>query len=252
MLSEKNASYERDQYRSTLGKRSNGQERLLEQLKQDFRLKELPVHIECFDNSNFQGSSPVSSMVVFKNARPAKKEYRHYNIKTVVGPDDFASMEEVVHRRYKRLSEEEQPLPQLVVIDGGKGQLSSALKAVNDLGLQGEMTIVGIAKRLEEIFYPGDTLPMYIDKRSESLKVIQQLRNEAHRFAITFHRLKRDKASMAMKIYEIKGIGKKTADLLLQKLRSEKKIKQATQEQLALIIGPAKAKIVHSFYHTDQ
>jgi excinuclease ABC subunit C len=163
-------------------------QRILEQLKADFRLKELPIHIECFDNSNIQGTNPVSACVVFKDAKPSKKDYRHFNIKTVVGPDDFASMEEVVYRRYKRLKEENESLPQLIIIDGGKGQLSSALKSIDELGLRGKITIIGIAKRLEELFYPGDSIPLYLDKKSETLKVIQQLRNEAHRFGNTFHR----------------------------------------------------------------
>ena len=180
-----------------------GRNRVLEQLQQDFRLTELPVHIECFDNSNIQGTNPVASTVVFKNGRPSKADYRHYNIKTVEGPNDFASMEEVVYRRYKRLMDEDKPLPQLVVIDGGKGQLSSAMTAIDKLGIRGQLAIVSIAKRLEEIYFPDDPMPLYINKRSESLKLIQQLRNEAHRFAITFHRQKRSNSTFKTGLTEI-------------------------------------------------
>lgn len=224
----------------------------LQQLKEDLRLKEIPYHIECFDNSNFQGSQPVASMVVFKNAKPSKKDYRHFNIKTVVGPDDFASMREIVSRRYKRLLEENEPLPQLIVIDGGKGQLSAAVDALKDVGAFGKVAVVSIAKKLEEIYYPGDPLPLHISKRSQSLKIIQQLRNEAHRFAITFHRSKRDKATLRTGLTDIKGIGEKVSQALLAHFKSEQKIRQASQRELASIIGQAKARLIYDHYHSDQ
>jgi excinuclease ABC subunit C len=219
-------------------------ERLLTQMMKDLRMTELPRHIECFDNSNFQGKYPVSAMVLFRDAKPAKKEYRHYNVKTVEGPNDFATMEEVVYRRYKRLKEEGQPLPQLVIIDGGKGQLSSAMKSLRMLGLEKSMTIIGIAKRLEELFYPGDQFPMYLDKKSETLKVIQYLRDEAHRFGITFHRQKRDKGTLQTELEQIEGIGKTTADKLLTHFRSVKKVKEATEAELLVVIKPKQAKSV--------
>jgi excinuclease ABC subunit C len=223
--------------------------RILETIKKDMRLKELPRHIECFDNSNFQGSNPVAACVVFKDAKPSKKDYRHFNIKTVVGPDDYASMEEVVYRRYKRLKDEQEPLPQLIVIDGGKGQLSSAVKSLKTLDLLGEIAIVGIAKRLEEIFFPGDSLPIYIDKRSESLKTIQFLRNEAHRFGITHHRSKRRKGTLNSEILKIKGVGAKTQESLIRKFKSVKRIKEASLEDLTIMIGSAKAKIIYNTLH---
>lgn len=250
-LSLKNALFLKNKFLEEQHKRDyqKGRNRVLEQLQQDFRLTELPVHIECFDNSNIQGTNPVASMVVFKNGRPAKADYRHYNIKTVEGPNDFASMEEVVYRRYKRLLAEEQPLPQLVVIDGGKGQLSSAMAAIDKLELRGKLAIVSIAKRLEEIYYPDDPMPLYINKRSESLKLIQQLRDEAHRFALTFHRLKRDKSTIKTGLTDIEGIGEKTSQMLLKFFKSEKKIKLATKEELANCIGNAKAEVVYKHYH---
>ncbi|MCR9171508.1 MAG: excinuclease ABC subunit UvrC [bacterium] len=223
-------------------------ERILETIKKDFRLDTLPVHIECFDNSNFHGTHAVSACVVFKNGKPSKKDYRHFNIKTVDGPDDFASMEEAVFRRYKRLKEEEQPLPQLIVIDGGKGQLSSAVKALDDLGIRGQIAIVGIAKKLEEIFFPGDSYPIYIDKRSESLKVIQHLRNEAHRFGITHHRNKRSKAALVSEITQIKGIGEKTFEELIRNFKSINRVRNASHEELAEVIGKAKARIVFDYF----
>ncbi|MEM9143434.1 MAG: excinuclease ABC subunit UvrC [Bacteroidota bacterium] len=223
--------------------------RLMAQMKSDLRLSEEPRHIECFDNSNIQGSNPVAACVVFKDGKPAKKEYRHYNIKTVTGPDDFASMEEVVFRRYKRLLEEESDLPQLIVIDGGKGQLSSALKSLDVLGLRGKIAIIGIAKRLEEIYFPEDPIPLYLDKRSESLRIIQQLRNEAHRFGITFHRKKRSKAAINSELVQIKGIGEKTAQDLLRSFKSVKRIKSASLDSLVETIGAAKAKIVYETFH---
>lgn len=222
--------------------------RILEQLKKDFRLKELPVHMECFDNSNIQGTNPVSACVVFKNAKPSKQDYRHFNVKTVVGPDDFASMEEAVYRRYKRLLDERQPLPQLVIIDGGKGQLSAALKALDKLDLRGKIAIVGIAKRLEEIFFPGDSLPIYIDKRSESLKVVQFMRNEAHRFGITHHRNKRSKAALSSELVSISGIGPKTQEDLMKHFKTISKIKESSLADLSSIIGQAKATIVFNYF----
>ncbi|WP_190810849.1 excinuclease ABC subunit UvrC [Flagellimonas sp. S3867] len=223
--------------------------RIMAQMKADLRLSEEPTHIECFDNSNIQGSNPVAACVVFKNGKPSKKEYRHYNIKTVEGPDDFASMEEVVFRRYKRLLNEDEPLPHLIVIDGGKGQLSSALKSLDILGLRGKIAIIGIAKRLEEIYFPEDPIPLYLDKKSESLKIIQQLRNEAHRFGITHHRNKRSKAAIDSELENIEGIGKKTAEQLLQQFRSVKRIREATIESLAESIGMAKAKKIYKSFH---
>ncbi len=223
-------------------------ERILSQIQKDFRVPELPSHIECFDNSNLQGTNAVSACVVFKNAKPSKKDYRHFNIKTVEGPDDFASMYEAVYRRYKRLQEEGQTLPQLLVIDGGKGQLSSSLKALDDLGLRGKIVIVGIAKRLEEIFFPGDQFPIYIDKRSESLKVIQHMRNEAHRFGITHHRNKRSKEALRSEILDIPSIGPKTQETLIKHFKSVQGIKAASQAELIEQVGEAKAKILFSYF----
>jgi excinuclease ABC subunit C len=218
--------------------------RIMSQMQKDLRLKEPPIHIECFDNSNIQGSNPVAACVVFKNGKPHKKEYRHFNIKTVSGPDDYASMEEVVHRRYKRLLDEERDLPQLIVIDGGKGQLSSALKSLEVLGLRGKIAIIGIAKRLEEIYYPGDPVPLYLDKKSETLKIIQQLRNEAHRFGITHHRNKRSKGAIQTDLSNINGVGEKTILALLKKFRSIKRLKNATFDELVQLIGRDKAQKV--------
>ena len=218
--------------------------RVLEQLQSDLRLKEKPRHIECFDNSNIQGTNPVAACVVFRNAKPSKKEYRHFNIKTVEGPDDFASMEEVVFRRYKRLKEEEQDLPQLIVIDGGKGQLSSARKSLEKLGLERTIAIIGIAKRLEEIYFPGDSIPIYLDKRSESLKVIQQLRNEAHRFGINHHRNRRSKNSLGTSLDGIQGIGPKTVDKLISHFGSVKRVMEATEKELSKLVGKSKAKLI--------
>lgn len=223
--------------------------RIMAQMKADLRLSEEPRHIECFDNSNMQGSNPVAACVVFKNGKPSKKEYRHFNIKTVEGPDDFASMEEVVFRRYKRLLNEDEHLPQLIVIDGGKGQLSSALKSLDILGLRGKIAIIGIAKRLEEIYFPEDPIPLYLDKKSESLKIIQQLRNEAHRFGITFHRNKRSTAAINSELETIEGIGEKTVAQLLKEFKSVKRIKEAPVETLAKAIGMAKAKKIYESFH---
>ncbi|MES2417196.1 MAG: excinuclease ABC subunit UvrC [Bacteroidota bacterium] len=211
--------------------------RILSQLKSDLRLTQLPQHIECFDNSNFQGKYPVSAIVVFKDAKPSKKDYRHFNVKTVEGPNDFATMEEAVYRRYKRMLEEEQTLPQLIIIDGGKGQLSSALLSLKKLGIDKKVTVIGIAKRLEELYYPGDSLPLYLDKKSETLKIIQQLRDEAHRFGITFHRKKRDQGTLQTELEQIAGIGKATADKLLVNFKSVKRIKTASQEELAMFLN---------------
>lgn len=223
-------------------------ERILEQIRIDFRLTDLPVHIECFDNSNFHGTNAVAACVVFKNAKPSKKDYRHFNIKTVEGADDFASMEEVVFRRYKRLLEEGAPLPQLIVIDGGKGQLSSSLKALEKLGLRGEIAIVGIAKKLEELFFPGDSIPIYIDKRSESIRVIQYLRNEAHRFGIAHHRNKRSKGALVSELTEIKGVGEKTYEQLIQTFKSIGGVQRASLEELTAAVGSAKAKIIRAHF----
>ena len=223
-------------------------ERILEQLRIDFRLTDLPVHIECFDNSNFHGTNAVAACVVFKNAKPSKKDYRHFNIKTVEGADDFASMEEVVFRRYKRLLEEGAPLPQLIVIDGGKGQLSSSLKALEKLGLRGKIAIVGIAKKLEELFFPGDSIPVYIDKRSESIRVIQYLRNEAHRFGIAHHRNKRSKGALVSELTEIKGVGEKTYEQLIQTFKSIGGVQRASLEDLTAAVGSAKAKIIRAHF----
>ena len=214
--------------------------RLMQQMKTDLRLKGEPLHIECFDNSNIQGTNPTAACVVFRNGKPFKKDYRHFKIKTVQGPDDFASIEEVVHRRYKRLSDEGQSLPQLIVIDGGKGQLSSAVKSLDRLGLRGQIAIIGIAKRLEEIYYPGDSIPMYLDKKSETLKVIQQLRNEAHRFGLTLHRNIRSKNALKSPLDEVEGIGPKTKEILLKKFKSLKRIKAASEEEIIDVLGSLK------------
>ena len=223
-------------------------ERLLSTIQKDLRLKDLPVNMECFDNSNLQGSFPVSACVVFKNAKPNKKEYRHFNIKTVEGPNDFASMYEALTRRYSRLIEQKYSLPQLIVIDGGKGQLSSSVKALKDLGIYGKVAIIGIAKRLEEIFYPEDNLPLYLDKKSETLRVIQHMRDEAHRFGITHHRNQRSKGTIASKLTEIKGIGNETAAELLRTFKSVARIKKSTLDEITKVVGPSKASIIVTYY----
>ena len=225
--------------------------RIMGQMKKDLRLSVEPTHIECFDNSNIQGTNPVAACVVFKNGKPSKKEYRHFNIKTVEGPDDFASMEEVVFRRYKRLMEEDESLPQLIVIDGGKGQLSSALKSLDILGLRNKIAIIGIAKRLEEIYYPSDPIPLYLDKKSETLKIIQQLRNEAHRFGINHHRNKRSKQAIETELELIPGIGQQTIVTLLQHFRSVKRISQTSKVDLAEVIGESRATKVYNHYHNN-
>ena len=222
--------------------------RVLKQVQTDFKLNELPIHMECFDNSNFQGTNAVSACVVFKNGKPAKNDYRHFNVKTVVGPDDFATMREVVFRRYKRMLDENQSLPQLIIIDGGKGQLGAAMEAITELSLRGKVVVVGIAKRLEEIFLPGDQYPIYIDKRSESLKLIQFMRNEAHRFGITHHRNKRSKNSIQSELLNIKGIGEKTMQELFNEFKTIKAMKELSLEQLEKKIGRSKATILFNFF----
>ncbi|MCH5318434.1 MAG: excinuclease ABC subunit UvrC [Paramuribaculum sp.] len=246
-VSKRNATQTKIDKLKQMEKRSPEQrtERLLKRIQDDFRLTELPHHIECFDNSNIQGTNPVSSCVVFKNGKPSKRDYRHFNIKTVEGPDDFASMREVLTRRYTRLLNEGESLPQLIVIDGGKGQLSAAVETLESIGLRGQIAVVGIAKRLEEIYFPGDSIPLYIDKNSETLRVIQALRDEAHRFGITHHRNRRSKSQTASELDQIKGVGEKTKELLLKQFKSVKRVKEATVEALAEVVGPAKAKLVY-------
>ena len=223
--------------------------RIMEQMKKDLRLPKAPYHIECFDNSNIQGTHPVAACVVFKDGKPSKKEYRHYNIKTVSGPDDFASMEEVVFRRYKRLQEEASSLPQLIVIDGGKGQLSSAVKSLELLGLRGKIAILGIAKRLEEIYFPDDSIPLYLDKKSETLKILQRARDEAHRFGISFHRNKRSQTSLTSELDQIPGIGPATRDQLLTHFESLKRIKQGTEKEMIALLGPQKGQKIFQALH---
>ncbi|WP_458628003.1 excinuclease ABC subunit UvrC [Winogradskyella sp. PC D3.3] len=223
--------------------------RIMAQMKADLHLSEEPRHIECFDNSNIQGTNPVAACVVFKNGKPSKKDYRNFNIKTVEGPDDFASMEEVVYRRYKRLKEEEQPLPQLIIIDGGKGQLSSALKSLDVLGLRNEIAIIGIAKRLEELFYPDDPIPLYLDKKSETLKVIQQLRNEAHRFGIEHHRNRRSKGALTTELENIPGVGEQTIIDLMKQFKTVKRIANAKLDELEAVVGVSRANKVYNYYH---
>ena len=250
-LSERNAKYyrlERFKQKANVSPTKNS-DRILDKMQKDLRMKVRPDYIECFDNSNIQGTNPVSACVVFKDAKPSKKDYRHFNIKTVEGPDDFASMTEVIYRRYKRLLEEKQPLPQLIIIDGGKGQLSASLKSIDKLGLRGKITIIGIAKKLEEIYFPGDSVPLYIDKKSESLKVIQYLRNEAHRFSIKHHRNKRSKTAITSELDKIEGIGSKTAQQLLWKFKSVTRIKKAPLSDLENIISKKRAKIVYDFFN---
>lgn len=250
-LAERNAKYYRLEKKKQTANLSptKHSDRILATLQKDLSLPELPTHIECFDNSNIQGTNSVAACVVFKNAKPSKKDYRHFNIKTVEGPNDFASMEEVVYRRYKRLLDEQIKLPQLVVIDGGKGQLSSAVKSLEKLNLRGKISIIGIAKRLEEIYFPNDTIPLYLDKKSESLKVIQHLRNEAHRFGIEHHRNKRSKAAIKSELSEIDGIGFKTAQKLLWKFKSVARIKKATLKELEATISNKRAQIVYNYFN---
>ncbi len=252
-LSERNAKYYRlDQLKQIqIVDPERHTNRIMAQMQKDLRLSIEPRHIECFDNSNIQGTNPVAACVVFKDGKPSKKDYRHFNIKTVEGPNDFASMEEVVYRRYKRLLDEKEPLPQLIIIDGGKGQLSSALKSIDSLGLRGKIAIIGIAKRLEELFYPEDPIPLYLDKKSESLKVIQFLRNEAHRFGITFHRDKRSKAALNSSVETIAGIGEKTMITLLKHFKSVKRVKNATENEISEVVGVSKAKKIYDFYKKE-
>jgi excinuclease ABC subunit C len=249
-LSEKNVKYyilEKKKSNSIL-KNESPTERILKTAQKDLRLKELPFHIECFDNSNLQGTNPVASCVVFKNAKPAKKEYRHFNIKTVVGANDFASMEEIVYRRYKRLLDEMQKLPNLVIVDGGKGQLGAALSALDKLELRGKLPLIGIAKRLEEIYYPGDSVPLYIDKTSETLKLIQKMRDEAHRFGISHHRDKRSKEMVVSELDSINGIGDKTKELLLREFKSVEGIRNASEGTLEKLIGKHKTGIIQQHF----
>ena len=249
-LSIRNAKYHRldqlKQVKITDPERHEG--RIMAQMKSDLRLSEAPTHIECFDNSNIQGTHPVAACVVFKNGKPSKKEYRHFNIKSVEGPDDFASMTEVVYRRYKRLLDEKQPLPQLIIIDGGKGQLSASLKSLDALDLRGKIAIIGIAKRLEELFYPDDPIPLYLDKKSETLKIIQQLRNEAHRFGIEHHRNKRSKTALNSELESIVGIGEKTILELLKKFKSAQRVSFAALDELEQVVGVSKALIIYNYY----
>jgi len=256
-LSEKNVGYFREELRrkKTLqleGKTLDERKKVLYQLMEDLQLSELPVHIECFDNSNFQGSYPVSAMVCFRDGVESKKDYRHFNVKTVQGINDFATMKEVVHRRYRRLVDEQQSLPQLVIIDGGKGQLSAAMESVTELGLTGMMTIVGLAKNEEEIFFPGDTESIKLPYNSDSLKLIRRIRDEVHRFGITFHRQKRSKGTFTNELEQIQGIGRRTADLLLKEFRSVNKIKQLSEEEMAAVIGEAKAKLVRAHFNPTE
>jgi excinuclease ABC subunit C len=251
-LSQRNAKYfklERQKHKD-LADPDRHKKRILKKLKEDLRMKEEPVQIECFDNSNFQGDYPVAAMVQFINSKPNKKAYRHFNIKTVKGPDDYASMEEVIYRRYSRLLRESKPLPQLIVIDGGKGQLNAAVNSLKKLNLYGKITIIGIAKKLEELYFPNDPVPLYLDKKSESLKVIQQLRDEAHRFGITHHRSQLEKGTIKSELTEIEGIGFSTAQKLLWKFKSVKMIKKASIEELRIAVGKSKAEIIYKYFHT--
>ena len=252
-LSEINANHFIEQIRNKKRlniSRNTDQVKVLEQLQMDLQLQELPVHIECFDNSNFQGSYPVSAMVCFKNGAPSKKDYRHFNIKTVEGINDFASMKEAVFRRYRRLKEEKQELPQLIIIDGGKGQLSAAEEAIKELELTGSVTLVGLAKNVEEIFFTGDKESLKLPYNSESLKFIRFIRDQVHRFGVTFHRQKRSKGTFKNELEEIKGIGKATADQLLKEFRSVKNIRQKSFEEIAAVVGNAKAKTVVDYFNT--
>jgi len=249
-LSEKNVKYyslEKLKHKENIDPKKHTN-RILKTIQKDLHLQSLPSHIECFDNSNIQGAYPVAACVVFKDAKPAKKEYRHFNIKTVEGIDDFASMKEIVYRRYKRLLDEKKDLPQLIIVDGGKGQLSSAVESLDELNLRGKISIIGIAKRLEEIYFPDDSVPLYLDKNSESLKIIQQARNEAHRFGITFHRDKRSKGMLVSELDKIDGVGEKTKLKLIENFKSIEKIKNASFDDLKKIVNSAKAKIILEFY----
>jgi excinuclease ABC subunit C len=250
-LSIRNAKYFRleKEKQYALSKPAQSTNRILETMKKDLRLHELPIQIECFDNSNLQGTNPVAACVVFKNAKPAKKEYRHFNVKTVEGPNDFASMEEIIYRRYKRQLEENNPLPDLIIIDGGKGQLGAALNALEKLDLRGKIPIIGIAKKLEEIFFPGDSVPLYLDKNSETLKVIQQARDEAHRFGITFHRKKRSKNFIQSELQNIPGVGEKTIQHLLRKFKSLENLKKQSYDTVATEIGDSRATKIFNYFN---
>ena len=250
-LAQKNAKfYCIEQLKRKEGReKENRTEKNLEKVKKDLYMSELPIHIECFDNSNIMGKNPVAACVVFRNGRPSKKEYRHYNIKTVTGPDDYSSMEEVIYRRYRRLTEENQELPQLVIIDGGKGQLNSAQKSIKKLNLKNKMTVIGIAKKLEEIYFPGDSIPYYLDKDSYTLKLIRQIRNEAHRFGLNFHRNKRSTDMIRSSLNDIKGIGPKTRQLLFKNFNSIDEIKSSDYEKLKDIVGPSKAKLLTKYFN---
>ncbi len=253
-VSKKNARQHRVDKIKTMEKRNpeTRTDRILQRIQSDFHLSQLPRHIECFDNSNIQGTNPVASCVVFRDAKPSKKDYRHFNIKTVVGPDDFASMKEVLTRRYTRLMAEDKELPQLVVVDGGKGQLSAAVEALDEMGLRGVIAVVGIAKRLEEIYFPGDSIPLYIDKNSETLRVVQHLRDEAHRFGITHHRNRRSKGQAVSELDSIKGVGEKTRTALLSHFKSVKRLREADIDTIAEVVGPAKASIVYGALHAGE
>lgn len=250
-VSEKNALQKRVEVVKIVEKRDPAKrtDRVLKQMQDDFRMSELPRHIECFDNSNIQGTNPVASCVVFRDGKPSKKDYRHFNIKTVVGPDDFASMKEVLTRRYTRLMQEGQELPQLIIVDGGKGQLSAAVEALDEIGLRGKIAIVGIAKRLEEIYFPGDSFPLYINKNSETLRIVQHLRDEAHRFGITHHRNRRSKSQIISELDSIEGVGPATRDKLLRHFHSLKNIREATVDQIAIICGRVKAQVIYDTLH---
>ncbi|GGH70304.1 excinuclease ABC subunit UvrC [Phaeocystidibacter marisrubri] len=253
-MSQRNARYHRSERMKNIqivdpDRHTN---RIMQQMKTDLRMNVEPRHLECFDNSNIQGTHPVAACVVFKDGKPSKNDYRKFNIKTVEGPDDFASMEEVIYRRYSRIQQEGGDLPQLIVIDGGKGQLGAALKSLELLGLRGKIAIIGIAKRLEEIYFPGDPVPMYLDKRSETLKIIQQARNEAHRFGITFHRQKRSKSAVKSKLEEIPGIGPSTVKILLKKYKSATGVSKAAKGELENLVGSSKAQKIWSYFHADE
>jgi excinuclease ABC subunit C len=253
-LSQKNVDYFREEIKKqrtlNLENKSTQQKKeILYQLQQDLHLSQLPIQIECFDNSNFQGSFPVSAMVSFKDGVPSKKDYRHFNVKTVEGINDFATMKEVVYRRYYRILKEEQPLPQLIIIDGGKGQLSAAMESIEKLNLENKITVVGLAKNEEEIFYPGDSESIKLPMNSESLKLIRYIRDEVHRFGITFHRNKRSKGTFKNELEEIRGIGKNTATQLLQQFRSVKNISEANEVELTKVVGKVKAKIIYEHFN---
>lgn len=252
-LSERNAKYYQIDKRrqKELVDPSRRTNRILDTMQKDLGLKERPAHMECFDNSNIQGAYPVAALVVFRDAKPAKKDYRHFNIKTVEGPNDFASMEEVVYRRYKRVLEEEQELPQLIIVDGGKGQLSSAMLSLTKLGLQNKIQLIGIAEKLEELYFPGDPLPLHLDKKTETLKIIQQMRDEAHRFGITHHRKRREKGTIKTALSDIKGVGPATAQTLLRKFKSVKNIRIASMEELTETIGESRAGLVYQHFHEN-